>query len=191
MIKFSILILSLEKRKDNLLKRLLDVLETQKTDEVEILINSDDGTKYIGKKRNELLAQAKGQYVAFVDDDDLVSSDYVSKILDAINKSNPDVIGMHLIMTTDKVIEEKTFHSLKYKSWFDEPDPDRPWLKRYYRNPNHLNPVKRELALETGYPDSNTGEWEDRYYSRRLLPHLKTEEYIEQPIYYYDFRTKK
>jgi len=39
----------------------------------------------IGAKRNQLLHRAKGDYVAFVDDDDLVSSDYVNKVLSAVS----------------------------------------------------------------------------------------------------------
>jgi glycosyltransferase involved in cell wall biosynthesis len=186
--KLSILICTLEERK-HFLERLLSILNPQKTDEVEILINCDNRQKSIGQKRNELLKQASGDYITFIDDDDRISDDYVSKILNSINKSNPDVIGIHLIMTTDKIIEEKTFHSLKYRSWYDEPDPEKPWLRRYYRNPNHLNPVKREYALKVGFPEISMGE--DKVYSTKLLDFLKTEEYIKEPIYYYDFVSRK
>jgi hypothetical protein len=186
--KFSILICTLEKRK-HFLERLLDILKQQKTDEVEILINCDNGEKSIGQKRNELLEQATGLYCAFIDDDDRVSDNYIPLILERINKSEPDVIGIHLIMTTDNVIEEKTFHSIKYDRWFDEPDPDKQWLKRYYRNPNHLNPVKLEYAMKVRFPTISMGE--DRSYSERLKPYLHTEEYINDPIYFYDFRSIK
>lgn len=189
--KLSILTLSLAKRVE-LRQRLLDILNPQLIPGVvEHLLDIDNGELAIGAKRNRLLARAQGEYIAFVDDDDRVSDDYVKKILDAIDKSNPDVIGMHLIMTTDKVVVEKTYHSLKFRSWYDEPDPERPWLRRYFRNPNHLNPVKKELALKAGFPNDNKGLVEDRYYSQRLLQYLNTEEYIEEPIYYYDSNTRK
>lgn len=190
MITFSILTLSLEKRTE-LRKRLVDILEPQLNDRVEHLIEIDSGQLTIGQKRNILLNRAKGEYIAFVDDDDRVSPDYVKKILEKIDKSHPDVIGMHLIMTTDRVIVEKTFHSIKYRYWYDEPDPDKPWLRRYFRNPNHLNPVKKEYALKAGFPNDNNGMVEDRLYSMKLLQYLKTEEYIEEPIYYYDSITRK
>jgi glycosyltransferase involved in cell wall biosynthesis len=188
--KLSILTLSLENRVE-FRKRLCDRINTQLTPEVEHLIEIDSGQLTIGAKRNILLRRAQGDYIAFVDDDDLVSHDYVKLVLEAIDRSSPDVIGMHLIMTTDKVTTEKTFHSLKYSHWYDEPDPDKPWLKRYFRNPNHINPVKREYAIKVGFPEERFGPWEDREYSRKLLPYLKTEEYIEPPIYYYEFRTIK
>jgi glycosyltransferase involved in cell wall biosynthesis len=179
----SVLVPSLTQRLSIFLE-LLKVLQPQITDEVELLINADNGKKSIGQKRNELLESAKGKYVAFVDDDDLVSENYVSLILDAV-KNDCDVVGMHLLMTRrgNPDTEERTYHSLKYRTWYDEPDPDRKGKKRYFRNPNHLNPVKREFAIQIKYPTINHGE--DLSYSKRLLPLLNTESYIEQPIYYY------
>lgn len=53
----------------------------------------------------------------------------------------------------------------------------------YYRNPNHLNPVKKELAIQVPYKEINFGE--DKDYSERLFPLLKTEVYISGIIYYY------
>ena len=39
----------------------------------------------IGEKRNWLLEQAKGEYVVFVDDDDLVTNNYVQSIMKRMN----------------------------------------------------------------------------------------------------------
>lgn len=179
----SILIPSLTNRK-KFLNQILISLEAQLIDGVEVCINIDNGQKSVGQKRNELLKAANGKYVAFIDDDDYISDDYVSLVLNAV-KDGCDVVGMHLLMTRKEMqeTEERTYHSLKYKHWYDEPDPDRKGKRRYFRNPNHLNPVKRELALAVGFPELDHGE--DHDYSKRLLPLLKTEVYIEQPIYYY------
>lgn len=179
--KLSILICSLASRY-SVIQTLLDALLPQITDEIEVLINADGGEKSTGEKRNELLDISTGDYIVFVDDDDTVSANYVQVILDAILTA-PDVIGIHLLMTTRGKNECRTYHSLKYRTWYDEPDPERPGRRRYFRNPNHLNPVKRAHALATGFPSKNRGE--DHDYSQRLLPLLNTEVYIEQPIYYY------
>lgn len=179
----SILICSLESRRD-LLKRLLDNLFSQMTDQVQILINVDNGEKETGQKRNELLESAKGKYIAFIDDDDNVSNDYISLILESVS-NDCDVVGMHLLMTVNNNPDSecRTYHSIKYASWYDKPDPDRKGKKVYFRCPNHLNPVKRELALQVKFP--NITIQEDSDYSHRLYPLLKTESYIEKPIYYY------
>lgn len=175
MIRLSILICSLEKRQKQLTALLQDLNE-QKTDEVEILINVDNRQKTTGMKRNELLLRAAGDYIAFVDDDDKVAKDYIPRILKAIS-SNPDCVGMEgLITFASKGITRKFIHSIKYKTWFEKDSI-------YYRCPNHLNPVKRKLALKAGFPEITVGE--DHEYSKNLLPLLTTEEYLENPIYFY------
>lgn len=179
-IKLSILICSIERRK-NLLSRLLNELEKQKSDSVEILVDIDNGLKSIGLKRNNLLKKSKGEYVSFIDDDDLVSSSYVDDILKAI-ENKPDCIGIEGIITVDGKNPRVFIHSLKYKSWFENKGI-------YYRNPNHLNPVKRQIALKALFPDKNSHE--DREYSKRIFPLLKSEEYIKKPIYFYLYKSKK
>ena len=186
--KLSILICSLNRR-EKYLTKLMRVLSPQINEDVEIITDIDDGEKSIGQKRNDLIKRAAGDYIAFIDDDDLVTSDYVPLILEGI-KTSPDVIGMKLIMYTDGQNPQKSHHSIKYSSWYDTPDPVSPRVKRlYYRNPNHLNPVKREHALLVSFPEINNGE--DRVYSKEIFPLLKTEVFIEKPIYMYLVRSRK
>jgi hypothetical protein len=191
-IDFSILICSLHSRKlflDKLIECLKSQIKLEYKTKIQILVNSDNGEKSIGSKRNDLLNQSKGRYIAFIDDDDLVSNNYIQLILNVIDKSNPDVVGIHLLMTTNGQNECRTFHSIKYDHWYDEQDEQRPDRRKYFRCPNHLNPVKREFAIRTKFPEINIGE--DHEYSDKLKILLKTEEYIEQPIYYYLYRINK
>jgi len=187
--KLSILICTLKNRQDYA-KRLRECLYPQVenvSDQVEVLWAEDEGQQSIGHKRNELLKRAKGDYIAFVDDDDLLSDDYVARILSAL-ESEPDCVGMHLLHFNDGVLGGLTYHSLRYTSWHESRETTL-GMMRYYRNPNHLNPVKRDLALQVMFPEISMGE--DKDYSTRLLPLLKTEEYIVEPIYYYLFRRNK
>jgi len=154
---------------------------------VEILYDND-GQVSIGKKRDRMLYQATGDYIVFIDDDDLVSDNYVDLVLGALEEG-PDCVGIHLLHYVDSNLLGKTYHSLKYSHWYDEPDPERPGGMLFYRNPNHLNPVKRDIALRVGFPDLAFGE--DREYSMGIFPYLKTEVYIEPPIYFYHERGKK
>lgn len=186
---FSILICTLDERKE-FLNRLLFILNPQVEqfkNEVEIIIEKDSGEMSIGQKRNLLLDKAQGEYIAFIDDDDIVSSDYVDKILKAL-QSKPDCVGMHLLHFNDGQLGGFTYHSLKYNSWFESRDLAT-GMMRYYRNPNHLNPVKREYALATKFPEISMGE--DREYSHNILSLLKSEEYIVEPIYWYLYRSNK
>jgi glycosyltransferase involved in cell wall biosynthesis len=172
--RLSLLVCSLEARHRDLC-RLTNCLQPQMSDAVELLINIDAGQKTIGQKRNELLEQAAGDYIAFIDDDDLVADDYVEKVLAAV-ATGPDCCGMEGIITLDGKDPRRFIHSLRYREWFERDGV-------YYRNPNHLSPVKRELALKIGFPEKNY--WEDRDYSARLLPLFHREVYIDGPIYYY------
>jgi len=174
--KLSILICTITGRED-LLNRLLKMLERQTSKQVEILVEKDDKEMTIGTKRNRLLEQAKGEYVCYIDDDDMVSGDYIPRILKAL-ETNPDCCGIE-----GKINRRKNanlfIHSTQYKTWFEKDGI-------YYRCPNHLNPVRRELALQVKFPNKNHGE--DIDYSYGILPLLKNEVYIKEPIYFYRSR---
>lgn len=176
--KLSILICHLNSRK-KLLERLMAVLQPQvdaANGEVEVLVEADDGKISTGAKRNILLDRARGEFVCCHDDDDLPSPEYVPKILSAID-SNPsvDCIGMEGLIYQNGT-PKKFIHSLQHRSWSET-------KQAYLRNPNHLNPVRRALALIVRFPEITVGE--DFNFSMRLLPLLKTETYISGPIYHY------
>lgn len=186
--KLSILICSIPSRR-KFLSRLDSLIQWQKSpfpNDVEVIVNSDNAS--IGSKRNTLLSQAKGEYCAFIDDDDLVAPNYIELVLKAI-ETKPDVVGMNLIMTTDGLRAERSFHLLEVENWSEIQEPYIPGHKMYFRCPNHLNPVKTEIARKVGFPDISMGE--DRDYSLRLREHLHTQVVIHQPIYFYLFRTNK
>lgn len=178
--RLSILICTLNRRR-HYFDRLAARLNPQKTDNVEILASCDDGELSIGAKRNLLVSKAQGDYVCFVDDDDLVSENYVAKILEA-TQSNPDCIGLEGIITFNGNEPKKFIHSLRFKHWFERRGV-------YYRNPNHLNPIRRDIVLKEPFQEINQGE--DSDFSKRVLPHLQSEQFVVGPIYFYEFRTTK
>jgi hypothetical protein len=61
---------------------------------VEHLIFCDNRMRSIGAKRQALVDIARGDYVAFCDDDDDISEDYIPSILEA-TMAGPDVITFH------------------------------------------------------------------------------------------------
>jgi glycosyltransferase involved in cell wall biosynthesis len=172
--RLSILTVTMESRQA-VFQNLARALKAQSNPQIEMLANVDDGAKSIGQKRNELLEAAKGDYVVFVDDDDMVSPYYTQGILKAI-ETNPDCVGIEGIITVECLGPKKFIHSVQYQDWFEENDV-------YYRCPNHLNPIKREIALDTKFPELYYHE--DREFSFRLKGKLKTEVYIKGPLYYY------
>ena len=177
-----------------MLKKLLDGLnnnidENRLNNYVEILTDSEVGVN-VGHKRNLLLKRAQGDYIVFIDDDDKVHPQYVKLIYDCIKNYNYkngmyekklDCIAINGTITTDGQDERRWYISKEFGKWYED-------KKVYYRTPNHISPVKREIALSSGFPSIVHGE--DYHYSMRILPHLVSEAEIKQPIYHYDFRTK-
>ena len=173
-IKLSILICTLNGREKQL-DRLLQILDKQKSRKVEILIEKDNRQITTGAKRNILLQQAKGDYVSFIDDDDIVSEDYIPQILKAV-ETDPDCVGFKGVLLRKKGVRFIFEHAIQHKSWFEKDSI-------YYRCPNHLNPIKRKIALQIGFKNITQGE--DREYSLMVSPLLKTGVFIDKVLYFY------
>ncbi len=176
--KLSILICSVKKRLVQF-AQLAEHLEKQAQNKpVEILWLGDNKTMSVGEKRNKLLSISKGDYVAFVDDDDWIAGDYVDEILKGIEKK-PDCVTFNAIYSTDEGEAIPVEYSVNNILNVDEPNKPR------LRVPNHLIPMKREFALATMFLEKNFGE--DTDYGLRVRRLLKTEYKIEKPLYYYRF----
>jgi len=177
--KLSILICTIPERA-NLFTELFNKLNVQATGRSVQIIYDDAprGTITIGAKRNDLLKQAIGEYVCFIDDDDDISHDYIEQILKAIDLQ-PDCIGFQIACNMDG-IKSLAASSLKY-DWSENIDG-----YKYVRSIYHKTPVKREIALQCMFPDKSFGE--DYEYSMRLKPLLKNEIFIDKILYNYNFK---
>lgn len=177
----TILICTLPERAEKL-KRLLEILRQQITADVEII--TDDRGRHIttGQKRNDLLHRAKGIYSVFIDDDDIVSHDYIGKVLQAA-KLNPDCITFRGYMTTNG------FNRINFVLRLGEKYEERNGM--YYRFPNHIVPIKTQIGRQVAFENITHGEdykWALQIKDRNLL---KTEFYIDSELYHYDYITKK
>jgi len=79
--KLSILIPSIPSREDRLNRIYAKLLDQVGERDVEILVFIDNKKRSIGLKRDALVQMSIGDYVAFVDDDDDVSDDYIDEML--------------------------------------------------------------------------------------------------------------
>lgn len=178
-IQLSILICSLTERRNIFLDRLLDKLDPQVKDKnVEVLVFSDNAKRSIGQKRNDAIQMANGKYVCFVDDDDLVSDDYVDLILKEIRDWSPDVIVFDAIISFDGINHKL----VKYGREFDHTETQ----DAYYRRPNHLMVHKKNNITEF-FMDVKTGE--DDEWASRMLDRIVTQSRINKALYFYDYRT--
>ncbi len=154
------------------------------SDEVECLINRDKGEKTTGCKRQELLEQATGEYVVFVDDDDEVFPYYIREMLEAA-KSDADCIAINGFMSTNGSNEI----GWELSKDFENRTVLRDGKPFYERKANHLCAIKRVLALKAGFPDISNGE--DKSYSEAVNKFLKTEVKIDLPMYHYKYITRQ
>jgi glycosyltransferase involved in cell wall biosynthesis len=174
----SILILTLPTRIDSyarLIKSLnIQVIQNNLMSRVQILSLCDTKDISVGEKRNILLNKSNGKYVCFIDDDDEIAPNYLIKIISALS-SNADVItfcGDYV----EKEIRTAFSISMVHRGNFNHPNI-------FYRLPNHLCPVKRNIALSCQFTDKNFGE--DSDYADKINKYLKNEYHLQDKLYFY------
>lgn len=141
----------------------------------------------IGYKRNRLLKEADGLYVAFIDSDDRVAQDYVELLLEGIDHGM-DCCSLNGIITEDGKNPLRFQHSIRHNAYVTCPDAEE---IRYLRYPNHLNCIRADIAKQFTFPETMHGEdtdWATQIHRSRLL---RTEYDIPEVIYYYDYTSKK
>jgi glycosyltransferase involved in cell wall biosynthesis len=180
--KLQILIPTMPGR-EKMLFELLAILEPQLKQYPDASYWIDGGEGTIGAKRQRMIEAATGDYIAFVDDDDMIAPDYIARILPCL-KTKPDCVGitMHVTMDGRDWHPSPIFrHSYRFRENFQWHGQDR--------TPHHLCPLKRDVARQSRFPDLMWGE--DYRYALGLLQHIKTEEWSgDEPIYFYRYRSK-
>lgn len=180
----SILIPTLQNR-SGYLNQLMAVLRPQLNKNVEVIFDNSERPS-TGNKRNALIQASKGKYVVFVDDDDLVSEDYVEQILKAA-ELDKDCIVFKGWMTTNgrnKCGFELSIHH-PYEAI------NRNGKTYYLRYPNHITPIKREIAKTVLFENRTIGEdfaWATELNEKKLL---KSEAKIDKELYFYLYRSNK
>lgn len=181
--KLSILIPTLPSRKhfyDRLIGLLAGQIVAHPLGHLIELVTDDTGKEIcIGTKRNRLMAAAKGEYMAFFDDDDRPGTNYIARLIGGIGKG-VDCCSLHGIITTDGHRPKHFYHSIKYDRMFEENNI-------YYRPVMHINCIKTELARQCVFPEWKYSEDSNFAYQLQQKGLLKTEHEIEEVIYHYDF----
>ena len=200
----SICIPSLRSR-EKLYKRLCAELHRQiskykLSSKVEIIDLIDNGYAPIGWKRNKLNIDAKGHYVAHIDDDDIVSEDYLYLIVSAIeNNYGVDVITFNGHVTIEEGNPEMMYFNRKYTKNLQI---NNEGILFSERAPCHLNAIRRECALEHPFiiiqkkgaknRSQRSDSGSDVHYSLDMVRDntLKTDYHIDKVLYYYLYKHK-
>lgn len=158
------------------LRDLLNLLDPQvERRDVELLVLRDNRSMTIGDKRNRLRVAARGQYLAFIDDDDMVSDDYVATILANVTAGS-DVINFSV-----RVEGHGPPKLCRYGLTLQHANLE----SEYHRKPNHLMVWKREIATSVNFIDASFGE--DTIWAEEMARRAKSEQTIARVLYTYRF----
>lgn len=187
MIDLSILVCSVHTRYKTFLPKIqeqlyeqLAALSADDQERVEIIILTDNKQMMLGHKRNTMVSIAQGKYIAFVDDDDRLAGDYIASLL-AATASDCDSIVFKAEVSLNGEPPKICHYSKDVRRDYNHKDG-------YYRIPNHICCVKRDVSLKSSFPNVLYGE--DAGYGKVLLPFLKTEHKIDKVLYYYDYNSE-
>ena len=160
----------------------MQCLQPQLSDDIELIIDSDNGERTIGHKRNDLLAKATGDYVVFIDDDDRVTSCYIAEIMAGIAQG-VDVVCVNAIHTIDghspKAVIDKP-----YQNWCETPNA-------YLRGVQWRDAVKREIAVSVPYPNIRFGEDRAWTIAMEATGLIKTWREAVKPTYFHEYVSHK
>lgn len=144
----------------------------------------NDGSPSLPKIRQRMVETAGTEYVSFVDDDDVVSPNYVREIVTALGQA-PDYVGFQVQCYSDGAPIAVAYHSLEYRRWRNLPG-------RFERDISHINPIRTRLALRADFSRSRSGAPEDREWAAQLrrLRVLRNQVMVDRILYHYLFATK-
>jgi hypothetical protein len=192
---FTIAVPSISERLSTTLPKVLNKLfEQAKGKPVEVMCLLDNKKMTLSEKRNLAIGFARGKFISFVDDDDMVEDDYVDKILDAI-KSNPaascivfDVMVHGYAIDGSWSTPEKppVDRVCKYGIEFNEWNAP----EAYYRKPNHVMVYSLELARKI--PAYINVKSEDYFWSMNAWKFVNSSNQvrIDKVLYHYCFDPK-
>lgn len=177
-----ILIPTVEDRveKFNYIKTKLERLAEGKP--IRVVSLCDNRQMTTGAKRNALLAMAEAEYICFIDDDDDVTDNYIEWQYKAA-LSGLDCASLTGLITFDGLAPKYFIHSIMYDGYSEG--------NEYYRPPNHLNLIKREIAVQFKFPDLYISEDTDWAMQICRAKALKTQYNVPESIYFYKYISNK
>lgn len=157
--------------RESVLNRLLSVIQPQLAPNVEVLIAGGIGKQ--GDKLNTCFAAAKGTYVVAVDDDDLLSDDYVESVSEHL-RSGVDYIGYYIKWMEDGVLQKSVPH---------RGDGDPLWSTYDNRGACPKCLVKKEIAMRHPFGNNYTSDF---YWSQAVHADIRTHSFVPKDLYIYD-----
>jgi glycosyltransferase involved in cell wall biosynthesis len=200
---WSILICAIPERFHSAQPLLYSLLETQaaaRRPDIEFLYLMDNRRRTVGAKRNALLDMAVGEYVSFIDDDDLVAPIYIDKLYRAIVKARKQEPPIDVICFQQKatLVQQGVVHRCTYSlAHYHQREPDKRRVLASTQEANtldwtgppaHTMVWRREVVRPCRFPEKQFGEdvdWVDQACER-----AKTELTLTDELYFYNFNDR-
>lgn len=145
---------------------------------VRVVAWHNDGSPRLPEIRQRMILAAGTDYVSFVDDDDLVSPDYVAEVVAAL-ETRPDYVGFQVQCYSDGAPTAVAHHSLEFRRWRNFPG-------RYERDISHINPIRTVLARRGDFRlagrRAEDRAWADQLRIKRVL---RTQVLVPRILYHY------
>lgn len=147
---------------------------------VEHLVLGDNRARSIGLKRQALVQSARGQFVAFCDDDDFILPDYLHHIMKVIQAGSVDVVTFR----QEAIVNEQSSTVI-----FRLGQGDGPFVPggETLRDAWHVCAWRRALIGECRFPDRNYGE--DQSWSVQARARVRREVHIPHVLHRYEHST--
>lgn len=176
--QLSILIPSVPERMPFLNKLLPELNRQTLHKPVEILVHIDNKKSVIAHKRNNLLSQAKGRFISFIDDDDRISPNYIDTLLATIEQvPHADCIVFDVEVTINGGPPKLAKYDKDYTFGEDE--------NYYYRKPNHLMCYAKKIASRHLFKETLIAG-EDDIWGGEASADIHVQHRINETLYFYD-----
>ena len=139
----------------------------------EVIVHQGD-TIGLGDKINHMIAEARGDYIVMVDDDDHLVTHYMESVLSPLFNTQPDFLGYKILALQNGKYWLSIAHDAKNP--FGNPTLNRGVCNKM--------PIRRSIAAKVPFGNDYTDDWP---WSGAVHALVETSDFIDDHLYVYDW----
>lgn len=174
--RLSVIIPTISARASTLSRSLWHLIE--QPGDFEVIVHRGDEIG-LGDKVNAMIAEARGDYIVQVDDDDHLPLGYMASVLPFLDGS-VDAVGYKILALRDGSFWVSIAHDPTHEFGVDTPRPDG----SIGRGVCNKIPIRRELAQKVHFGNAYTDDWP---WSEQVHRLVERSTFIDRHLYVYDW----